>query len=340
MKRPVIAALLACLSLGANDVPPVNDALILGDTLPPKLSDFGLLIGRQGQTPASGVIPYTLATPLFSDYAEKYRFAYVPAGKRIAYRADGVMAFPVGSVLIKSFGYPADLRKPSENLRILETRLLIHRASGWVALPYVWNADGSDATLKRAGTRIDVSWTHLDGQVKNISYAVPNVNQCKGCHSLDGAMMPIGPKARNLDQSFLRTANIEGLPTKIDALPVWNDPKSASVDARARAYLDVNCAHCHNPRGPASNSGLFLNWEQGDRVALGIGKRPVAAGSGAGQFSFDIAPGRPERSIMLYRLASIEPGIAMPELGRATAHQEGLALLSEWIKAMPAGEIK
>lgn len=340
MKRPAIAALLACLSLGANDVPPVNDALILGDTLPPRLSDFGLLIGRQGQTPASGVIPYTLATPLFSDYAEKYRFAYVPAGKRIAYRADGVMAFPVGSVLIKSFGYPADLRKPSENLRILETRLLIHRASGWVALPYVWNADGSDATLKRAGTRIDVSWTHLDGQVKNISYAVPNVNQCKGCHSLDGVMTPIGPKARNLDQGFLSTAAIDGLPDKIDPLPAWNNPASGSVDARARAYLDVNCAHCHNPRGPASNSGLFLNWEQGDRVALGIGKRPVAAGSGAGQFSFDIAPGHPERSIMLYRLASIEPGIAMPELGRATAHQEGLALLSEWIKAMPAEDIK
>lgn len=340
MKALISAALLACLSISASGGAPVNDALILGDTLPPKLSDFGLLMGKQGLTPAEGVKPYKLSTPLFSDYAEKYRYAYVPAGKRIAYRADGVIAFPVGSVLIKSFGYPADLRKPSENLRVLETRLLIHRASGWVALPYVWNADGSDATLKRAGTRIDVSWTHLDGQVKSISYAVPNVNQCKGCHSLDGAMMPIGPKARNLDEGFLRTAAIDGLPTKIDPIPVWNDPASGSLAARARAYLDVNCAHCHNPRGPASNSGLFLNWGQADRVALGIGKRPVAAGSGAGQFSFDVAAGHPESSIMLYRLASIEPGIAMPELGRATAHAEGLALLTQWIKAMPAEDVK
>jgi uncharacterized repeat protein (TIGR03806 family) len=340
VKAFVGAALLACLSLGASGVPPVNDALILGETLPPKLSDFGLLTGKQGLVPADGVKPYKLSTPLFSDYSEKYRYAYVPAGKVIGYRADGVMAFPVGSVLVKSFGYPADLRKPTENLRILETRLLIHRANGWVALPYVWDADGSDATLKRAGTRIDVRWTHLDGQVKNISYAVPNVNQCKGCHSLDGVMTPIGPKARNLDQTFLRTAAIDGLPAKIEHIPVWNDPTSASVDARARAYLDVNCAHCHNPRGPASNSGLFLNWEQADRVALGIGKRPVAAGSGAGQFSFDIAAGHPESSIMLYRLASIEPGVAMPELGRATAHAEGLALLTQWIKAMPAEDTK
>jgi uncharacterized repeat protein (TIGR03806 family) len=334
------AALLACLSIGASEVPRVNDALILGDSLPPKLSDFGLLMGRQGITPAAGVIPYSLSTPLFSDYAEKYRFAYVPAGKRITYSRDDVMAFPVGSVLIKSFGYPADLRKPTENLRILETRLLIHRPNGWVALPYVWNADGNDADLKRAGTRLDISWIHLDGQVKRISYAVPNVNQCKGCHSLDGAMTLIGPKARNLDKGFLRTANIAGLPAKIDHVPVWNDPASGSVDARARAYLDVNCAHCHNPKGPASNSGLFLNWGQADRVALGIGKRPVAAGSGAGQFSFDIAAGYPESSIMLYRLASIEPGVAMPELGRATAHAEGIALLTQWIKAMPAGDVK
>lgn len=340
MKACVGAAVLACLSVGASGGPSVNDALILGDTLPPKLSEFGLLMGKQGLAPAAGVNPYKLSTPLFSDYSEKFRFAYVPAGKRITYRADGVMAFPVGSVLIKSFGYPADLRKPTENMRILETRLLIHRANGWVALPYVWDADGNEATLKRAGTRIDVRWTHLDGQVKSISYAVPNVNQCKGCHSLDGAMTPIGPKARNLDEGFLRTAAINGLPAKIDRLPIWNDPATGRVDARARAYLDVNCAHCHNPRGPASNSGLFLNWDQADRVALGIGKRPVAAGSGAGQLSFDIAAGHPENSIMLYRLASIEPGVAMPELGRATAHEEGLALLSQWIKDMPAEDVK
>jgi uncharacterized repeat protein (TIGR03806 family) len=336
VRRLGCAVLCAFLLVGANEMPPVNDALILGGTLPPKLSDFHLLTGRQGMQPAAGVMPYRLATPLFSDYAEKFRYAYVPAGKRIAYRAEGVIGFPVGSVLIKSFGYPADMRKPTENLHILETRLLIHRASGWVALPYVWNADGSDAELKRAGTRIDVRWTHSDGSARAINYAVPNVNQCKGCHSLGGVMTPIGPKARNLDEAFLRSAAIDGAPAKIDHIPVWNDPASGSVDARARAYLDVNCAHCHNPKGPASNSGLFLGWDQKSPVAFGIGKRPVAAGSGAGQFAFDIAAGHPEQSILIYRLASIEPGIAMPELGRATAHAEGLALLTQWIKAMPA----
>ncbi len=336
MKRVGVAAALWLTLVSATTLPPVNDALIIGDTLPAKLSDFGLLFGRQGVTPSPRLMAYTLSTPLFSDYAEKYRFAYVPAGKTIEYRADGVLAFPVGSVLIKSFGYPADLRKPTADVRMIETRLLIHRASGWVALPYVWNADGSDADLKRAGTRVDVSWTHSDGKPRSINYSVPNVNQCKGCHSLGGAMTPIGPKARNLDPQFLSVAKIDGLPAKITRAPVWNDPASGSLDARARAYLDVNCAHCHNPKGPASNSGLFLGWDEREAVTIGVGKRPVAAGQGSGGFDFDIAAGHPERSIMLYRLASTEPGIAMPELGRATAHSEGLALLTQWIKAMPA----
>ncbi len=328
----VLVAWLALTS--ASPLPAVNDALILGDTLPPKLSEFRLLLGRQGATPNAGVTGYSLRTPLFSDYAEKFRYAYVPAGKRIDYRAEGVLEFPVGSVLIKSFGYPADFRKPGENIRTLETRLLIRRANGWVALPYVWNADGSDAELRRAGKRIEISWVHNDGSKRAISYAVPNVNQCKDCHGLDGVMSPIGPKARNLSDSLFASGLVKAAPKSVAPIPIWHDPATGSTEARARAYLDVNCGHCHNPRGAASNSGLNLTWETRDPVALGVGKRPVAAGQGGGQFAFDIKPGSPENSILIYRLASIEPGTAMPELGRATAPDEGLALLRQWIREM------
>ena len=332
-------ALLSGLALTSASVPvPVNDALIVGDTLPPKLSDFHLLMGRQGETPNARVTPYNLNTPLFSDYAEKFRFAYVPAGKSIGWRAEGVLDFPLGSVLVKSFGYPADFRKPDENIRILETRLLIRRTNGWIALPYVWNADGSDADLKRAGTRIAVNWIDKEGATRAISYAVPNVNQCKDCHGIDGVMTPIGPKARNLSSSLFTAGLIKGAPKSVAHIPVWNDPASGTVNARARAYLDVNCGHCHNPHGAASNSGLYLTWESLAGPNLGIEKRPVAAGHGAGDLAFDVNPGHPEKSIMIYRLASTEPGTAMPELGRATAHKEGIALLSQWIQAMPLKE--
>ncbi len=332
MKRALALGGALCMAVSASPPPRVDDALILGETLPPRLSDFRLLIGPQGLKPNTGVTPYTLQTPLFSDYAEKYRFAYVPQGKRIGWRGEAVLDFPVGSVLIKSFGYPADLRRPAEKLRILETRLLIRRASGWVALPYVWNADGNDATLKRAGTRIDVAWTHLDGKRRAISYAVPNVNQCKGCHDDGGALVPIGPKARNLGPGF-PWLRVNGNIPRIVPVPRF-DNAEAPVAARARAYLDVNCAHCHNRNGPANTSGLWLDWHQPTDVNYGIGKRPTAAGRGSGDLDFAIAPGDPARSILIHRMKSLDPGVAMPELGRATVHDEGIALLSQWIAEM------
>ncbi len=323
--------------VSASPSPQVDDALILSDALPPRLQDFGLLV--DGKTPAPGVVPYHLNTPLFSDYAEKFRFMHLPKGKKAKATGDGLLDFPVGTVLIKSFGYPADMRAPDKDLRILETRLLIHRASGWVALPYVWNADGTEATLKRAGQRMDVSWTHLDGQTRTISYAVPNANQCKGCHVSGTAMTPIGPKVRNLDdghqlQALAQAGLLSGKTQAVRPMPVWDKPESGSVAARARAYLDVNCSHCHNKAGPADTSGLWLDWDQPADTNLGIGKRPTAAGRGSVGLDFAIKPGDPAASYLVGRMASTEPGIAMPELSRSMAHEEGVALVSQWVREM------
>lgn len=345
MRQASGAALMSVALISANPAPapvaaasPVNDALLLAEGFPARLQDFGLLV--DGQTPVAGVTPYHLNTPLFSDYSEKFRFLYIPSGKKAVVRGAGLLDLPVGSVLIKSFGYPADLRAPNKDIRILETRLLIHRAAGWVALPYVWNAAGTEAVLKRAGQRLSVSWTHFDGQRRTISYAVPNANQCKGCHvtGADG-LSPLGPKARNLNdgaqlQSWQKTGLLRGRLTGLPAVPVWDQPNRASVAARARAYLDMNCGHCHNPQGPANTSGLWLNWEQPANANLGLFKRPTAAGRGSAGLAFAIHPGQPETSYLVARMASLEPGVAMPELGRATVHDDGVALIRQWIAEM------
>lgn len=316
---------------GGDEVAPVSDAVILSDGLPRSLSEFGFFKDEAGWQPNERVVPYRLNSPLFSDYAEKYRFIYVPPGKQAQTGGDGLFDFPVGSALIKSFGYEID-----GTPRLLETRVLLHRADGWLALPYVWNADQTEATLKVAGKRIAVTFTDPSGNTRDISYAVPNKNQCKECHSLSDSVMPIGPKGRNLDdgmqlQNLVKHEVIAEEPKVQYPMPVWRRTGTGTLDQRARAYLDVNCAHCHNAEGSASNSGLFLTYEEKRPVRFGINKRPIAAGRGSGGHLFSIAPGDPDASIMIYRLKSLEPGIAMPEVGRSTVHEEGVELLSQWI---------
>jgi uncharacterized repeat protein (TIGR03806 family) len=348
MKR-WLASLVALACLGAAPVPAgVALETLLAEAPAPKLSDYRLFRDAGARQP-NGLTPYALNTPLFSDYAEKFRFLYLPPGAKARYRAEGVLDLPVGATLVKTFAYPADLRRPAENVRYLETRLLIHRREGWVALAYVWNAEQTEAVLKRAGARLDATFVDAQGRTRRVDYAVPNQNQCKECHQLDKTLQPIGPKARNLNGTYAyaegpenqlarwtRLGLLEGAP-KPEAAPRtarWDDPK-APLDARARAYLDANCAHCHNPRAVASNSGLFLNIEETRPAALGVGKAPVAAGRGSGGLRVGIQPGDPDASILAYRMASTEPGVMMPELGRSLTHEEGLALIRQYIAGMP-----
>ncbi len=331
----VASAGAAILLLVAATMPRgVNDAAIVEDGYPAALSEYRLFTDTGRRVPAARVTPYHLNTPLFTDYAEKERFLYVPAGARASYDGDKLLDLPVGSALIKTFGYHQQGR-----FRPIETRLLLHRASGWIALPYIWNADGKDAVLARAGRRIPVSFVDPAGRSRTISYKVPNQNQCKECHSRAGVVTPIGPRAANLNDGtqlahLVAAGLLDRAPSDAPRLARWDDAR-ASLDDRAAAYLAVNCGHCHNPEGAASNTGLFFDHAGYDATARGLLKHPVAAGRGSGNRDFDIAPGHPENSILLFRLASTEPGIAMPELGRGMTHEEGLGLLTRWIAAMP-----
>ncbi|OYZ14430.1 MAG: hypothetical protein B7Y35_11840 [Sphingomonadales bacterium 28-64-96] len=318
-----------------------SDLLMATDA--PKLADYGLFdaAGR----PAQGVQPYTLNTPLFSDGAEKYRFAWLPPGTNAEYRPSGALVFPVGTVLIKRFAFPADLRQPMQNVRPIETRLLIRRPAGWVALSYV-EQDGG-AVLKRAGVKVPVEFTDKAGRAQAIDYAVPNQNQCKTCHQDGEAITPIGPTAGNLNgrlngsgsnqlMTWSTSGRLTGLPAGAwPRLAKWDDA-AEPLDARARAYLAVNCGHCHSRGGFASNSGLYLVPEETTPAHLGVMKRPVAAGRGSGGHEFSILPGQPDKSILLHRMIASEPGIMMPQFGRALAHEEGNALIRKWIAAMPA----
>ena len=305
------------------------------------LSDYGFFKGTiKDQIPSDGVVLYTLNSPLFSDYASKLRFVKLPVGQSVSYNPDSVLQFPVGSAIVKTFYYPIDERNPKKGRRLMETRVLLHEAKGWVALPYIWNKEQTDAVLEVAGGSDQVSWIDGAGKKQSFEYQVPNMNQCKGCHERSGEMTPIGPSVRQLNdghqlQNWSTTGLLKGLPKDhIPALVNYSDA-SASLDDRVKAYLDINCAHCHNPTGPARSSGLYLTWDSKDRTAYGFFKAPVAAGRGSGNLSYDIVPGKPEQSILHYRMASRDPGVMMPELGRQLTHHEGVELVRSWIASLP-----
>lgn len=330
-----------------------SDVSLTADLGFAKLSEYGFFVGKLADLlPADGVVPYDLNTPLFSDYAYKARFVKLPDGKAAKYNDMDALEFPEGTVLIKNFYYPHDMTDESKGRRIMETRLLVNEAEGWKALPYIWNEEQTDATLEVAGGRRDVSWIHTDGVKMDLNYSVPNMNQCKGCHVKGNTMTPIGPKARNLNgdfayadgkmnqlQKWKQLGILEGLPenmAEVPKVPVWNDPSTGDLYHRGRAYLDINCAHCHIADGPGNTSGLHLDYNETDNAKIGFHKAPIAAGRGSGGLAVDIEPGNPEASIIWYRMNSADPGIMMPELGRKMIHKEGVALIHEWIISLQA----
>lgn len=342
--RPALLA-LAGVMLAACGGPAagVRDSVIIAADPAPRLSDYGLFKDVAAREPADGVVPYDLVNALFSDYAGKHRLAYVPTGKSAAYTADGPLDFPVGSVLVKTFAFAPDMREPTTDERYIETRLLIRKPDGWVAYPYVWNTEETEAVYSPVGARMKIETISPEGEPLAIDYAVPNRNQCKSCHSKDHDLIPIGPTARNLNHvgpqgvaqltNWVERGMLTGLAADAPAAAsVYGD---APLEDRARGWLDINCAHCHRLGGGASNSGLFLAWNETNPTGWGIEKRPTAAGRGSGDSFFVIAPGSPEHSILVHRIESIEPGVMMPELGRTVVDKKGLELVRDWIAAMP-----
>ena len=372
--RVTLLALLTAACGGQPAAEPVGvpEPAFIAEGNPPLLSDWGMMASNGRELVlADGVVPYDLNTPLFTDYAHKQRTIWMPEGVAARYREGEVLDFPVGTVITKTFYYPRGAAEGEvlqsldaapgwrpggldlANIRLVETRILAHRESGWIALPYVWNAEQTEATLQRAGAIERMTLVAADGSRQDFAYAVPNANQCAGCHAINNttrAIQPIGPAARHINRDFAYAEGPQNQLARLveagylDTWPgagaapqaaVYLDPQ-APLDDRARSYLDINCAHCHNPVGPADTSGLHLQHDASANANLGLCKLPIAAGGGTGGRRFDIMPGQPDESILLYRMETNDPGSMMPELGRSVRHDEGIELIRQWISELDA----
>lgn len=358
--RPLLA--FVALLLAACGEKAVQPQFFAEDN-PQYLSQWGAIGVRDGQLKlGQGVLPYDLNTPLFTDYAHKLRTVW-SLGAPAPYQESQALDLPLGTVITKTFYYPrsgeAVLRAPDQSPvnadqpldltshRLLETRLLVRRSDGWHAVSYVWNEEQTDATLRRVGDVIPLTLASHGGD-QDFAYVVPNTNQCAACHAhntLTKKVEPLGPRVGQLNRDYAyadKTINQldrwvdaglmehPGVPMRLEA--AWDDT-GASLNDRARSYLASNCAHCHNPNGPADTSGLDLTFAA-TGAALGRCKPPIAAGSGTGGRRHGIKPGDPDGSILIYRMASTDPGAMMPELGRALQHEEGVELLTRWIASM------
>ncbi len=282
----------------------------LDETYPEKLSEWRLFTTASPRlTPNQNVIPYEVRTALFSNYAQKLRTLWMPPGTKVAARPDGTIDFPVGTIFSKTFSF---------NDRLIETRLLIHRRNGWVGVPYVWNRDQTEATLAVSG-----DFTTVRAGGREIDYSIPNVNQCRSCHDQAGDTVPLGPTVRNLDPATLTRLGI--------AAPV-SEP--ATLESRARAYLDVNCASCHNPAGSAMAIPLDFSYGQTLPNSLGVGQIATKPVEDAPQMRSIIAPGNPEGSILVHRMRSLDPKVGMPTIGHSAVDSEGVEMISEWIRSM------
>ena len=240
--------------------------------------------------PNAGGVPFDLAVPLFTDYATKYRYAFIPEGLTVTYSANEVLDFPVGSVLVKTFTMPANTADREGTELVIETRLLIHRPDGWMALPYYWDpieSSGDTAKLAITGASLDVTTTHK-GEELAFTYNVPKATSCNSCHQIlpvtqdsddirPNVFKPIGPKARNLNKDYAYDSGSEnqltywadngllvGLPDAADNLEkmmlfrddtILSQLSAEELERTARGYLDINCAHCHRSELTLSEAG-------------------------------------------------------------------------------------
>ncbi len=294
------------------------------------LSDMGIYTGDLvNLTPAENVHLYELNSQLFTDYAYKQRLIRFPNGQAMQYNGTSNLPdFPDNTLISKTFYYYEDEGNTSSNKIIIETRVLIKTEGTWKLGNYKWNSDYSEATYTENSSQISVSYTTSEGNTRDINYQIPGNDDCVTCHHIYEDKVPIGPKLRNMNYNpqngvvnmnqieyFIQEGLLEGLSdvSDITLLPNWEDEANFDIFERGRAYIDINCAHCHLPGGYVP-TGFLLDFRlETDFETTGIYSH---------------------RGQIEDRIQSLVPTYMMPQIGRTLVHDEGVAMLLEYLEAI------
>jgi uncharacterized repeat protein (TIGR03806 family) len=329
----------------------------------PKLSDYKFFEGElKNQIPSLNVLPYEPASSLFSDYAHKKRFVWMPPGTKATYSADSkVLELPVGAALIKTFYYDnVQNISPVGGTRIIETRVMIRKATGWIFANYVWNTEQTEAIFDLVGSFTDISWKDENNVIKSANYRIPNEVQCMTCHKNQQVIgttdietyIPIGIKPQNLNFNYaygtenrnqlskwIEVGYLENnftLPTSENTVINYSD-NLQPLELRVRSYLDSNCSHCHaNDRHCDYRPMRFpFNMTGGANGRTNMGVCVDTEDySFAPALTKIIKPGNINRSMLYFRLNTTEESFRMPLHGRTVIHEEGVAMMEEWINTL------
>lgn len=312
----------------------------------PTLAGYGLFVGNgASQQPAPGVVPYDVIVPLFSDFATKYRFIRVPQGETLHYDPTLAYTLPDGGMVAKTFAFLNDMRNPDAGQVLVETRLLIMGPNGLTPITYVWNATQDSATRLVEGENAPVTFLDDAGVMQSESFEVPNTNECMRCHGNTPILLGVKTRQLNHDDDYGNGPEnvidhlsslglLDSTPAPVaerETLSATGD-LTATLDARARSYLDANCGHCHNATAAADWSGLYLDFENMDTGRLGVCKPPSSAGDTGGDM-FDLVPGDPSHSVIVYRMQLTNSPYRMPEASRVP-NPTGISVVWQWIAAM------
>lgn len=314
---------------------------------PARLSTTGLFTDLADLVPASGLIEYGVRAPLWTDHAGKQRWIGIPDTSRIGFSSDGNWQFPVGTVLVKHFDMEMTAGDPVSRRR-LETRILLRQTGRWVGATYRWNPEQTDATLLSDATTetLTIADPAAPGGERVQDYYYPGPADCLACHTAIAGRV-LGVRTRQLNGDFtypgttdnqLRAWNHIGLfSTDIGntrTYPAHAIPtdSSASLDARARSYLDANCAFCHTAGG-TTPSRLDLSSTVTRDAMNAIDVSPSAGDLGLADARL-IAPGDRRRSVLWERLTRTDDN-RMPRLGTSVPDTAGIDLIGDWIDSLP-----
>ena len=345
---------------------PTSPVIVDLTTVPyPKLSDYKFFEGDlKEQKPALDVLPFEPASALFTDYAKKKRFVWMPKGTKATYNTDGkVLELPIGAALIKTFYYDnVQNVTPLGASRLIETRVMIRKATGWIFANYVWNTEQTEAVFDLVGSFTNISWKDENNVVKTTDYRIPSDVQCIICHKTQQvvdinvitAFTPIGIKPQNLNFNYnygtetknqltkwIESGYLEdniNLPSAANTTVDYRDT-SKSLDLRARSYVDANCAHCHmDDRHCDYRPMRFAFADSGNENGYTNMGACVPTSDMQGfpeALNTIVSPGNIDRSMLYYRLNTTNETYRMPLHGRTIIHEEGIQLIEQWINALP-----